>query len=274
MTPRAPLVVAALALTLAPSTALAFHTPEHPITEDTAHTRQKGHARLGLLKLQVGVLDSLTVGTVWIPWVLKVANLHVKWRFYRGDKLTLALQVSSLSFHTRDLKALEDEPGEARVSVFTTEPLASYRFDQRWTLSAGLPFTAVRLDGQIEEGAFHGAGAGAVNNFQLTSTLEYRATRVTAFVLHARYLVVQSARLTASATLRPDEYTTIEAHGSGSTDALDFPRAWSVVSSVVFSWERLNVRLGVGYGNWSLPLVNFVLPTKTLIPDAGLAWYF
>ena len=42
--------------------------------------------------------------------------------------------------------------------------------------------------------------------------------------------------------------------------------------SVVFSWKVFNLRLGVGYGNYSIPGINLVLPKKTLIPD--LDFYF
>lgn len=247
-----------------------------PIVEDTAYTRERAHLRVGLLRLQAGVLDSLTVGTVWLPWVVKAPNLHIKWRFYLSETLAAAIHWSALTFSTRSLKSLEDKPGQARLSVTTFEPLASYTLDarRRWTLSAGLPFTAVRVDGELTDGSFHGAADGAVDNLQVTSTLQHRTSRSVALLLHARYLVVQSARASANATTQLDDYTTLEAHGQGSTSALDFPHAWSVVPSVAYVGPRFFGRIGVGYGNWSLPVVNFVLPSKTLIPELEISWFF
>jgi hypothetical protein len=35
-----------------------------------------------------------------------------------------------------------------------------------------------------------------------------------------------------------------------------------------------NLRLGVGYGKYNIPLVNFVVPERTLIPEADLYFLF
>lgn len=265
---------AALCALLVATPARADHTPATPITEGTAYTREKGHFRLGLWKLQYGVFDSLTVGTYWPPYLALAPNLHAKWRFWRSDSLALSLQASFLTFDTSRFDSLEDQSASARVTITTFEPTASYRFNDAWSLSSGLVFTNVRVEGALDEDAFQGAADGAVSNGQLTASLEYRLTRVTALVLDARYLVAQRARATVAATVTPDAYTTVEAHGSASTSALDFPRAWSLVPSVALSWKHFYLRAGVGYGNWSLPLVNFVLPGKSVIPELDVSWFF
>jgi hypothetical protein len=270
LVPGAALLLSALS----PGRARADHTPETPITEDTAYTRERNHFRLGLWKLQYGVLDSLTVGTYWPPYIALAPNLHVKWRVFHNDSFALAAQGSFLTFDTARLESLDSEPVSARLTIASFEPLASYRFNDTWTLSGGLAFTAVRVDGQLEEGAYDGAGDGAVSNSQATATLEFRATKVTALVLHGRYLIAQRARATVDATIQPDAYTTVDAHGSATTSALDFPKAWSLVPSVAFSWTHLYLRAGVGYGNWSLPVANFVWPRKRLIPELDISWYF
>lgn len=244
------------------------------MTDDTAYTRERGHFRLGLWKLQYGVLDSLTVGTYWPAYAGLAPNLHVKWRPYHGEALTVAAQANFLTFDTKRFESLDSEPVGARLTIATFEPLVTYRFHRDFSLTGGLAFTVVRVDGQLEDGSFQGAGDGAVSNTQALATLEWRASRVTTVLLHGRYLIAQRARATVEATIQADPFTTIEAHGSASTNRLDFPRAWSVVPSVAFGWKHLFLRFGVGYGNWSLPFVNLVSPRKTPIPDLDVSWYF
>lgn len=254
--------------------ARADHTPETPIVDQTAYTRPRNQIRVGLLKVQYGVLDSLTVGTYWLPWAVLAPNAQVKWRAYHGDALTLAAEVGALRLDTSNLTFLGEQPGEARISVFTFEPLASYRLSDAFTLSSSFVFTAVRLDGSLSTEAYDGAGQGAVSNGQVTATFEWRATRVTALVVHGRYLVAQRAAAVVDAEVRPDDYTTVQAHGQGRTSALDFPHAWSVVPSVALSWGTFYLRAGVGYGNWSLPIVNFVLPHKRVVPELDVSFFF
>jgi hypothetical protein len=266
--------LAALSATLLSSEASADHTAATRITDQTAYTREQGHVRLGLLTVEAGAFDWLTVGTYWLPWAAVAPNLHVKLRLFQSDPVALAVRVGGLTFDTKNLSVFDDTGASARLFIGTVEPLASFRFNDTWTLSASTPFTAVRVDGEISDDAFQGAGAGAVSNLQATLSAEYRLTTKTAFVLHGRYLIFQRTRARANVTVPVDAYTTVDAHAAASTSAFDFPRAFSVVPSVVFSWQHLYIRAGVGYGNWSLPLVNVVLPRKTPVPDLDVAYYF
>lgn len=254
--------------------AAADHTSESRITEQTAYTREQKHIRAGLFTAEGGVFDSLTVGTYWLPWAFVVPNLSVKWRPLFSDPVALAVKVSALTFNTKNVSFLDDTGASARLFIGTIEPFFSYRFNSKWTLSTSVPFTAVKVDGEVSDDSFQGAGAAAVSNLQVTLTGEYRLTSKTAFVLHGRYLVFQRTKAKVNTTIQADDYSTIEAHAAATTNALSFPHAFSVVPSVVFSWKHLYVRAGVGYGNWSVPVANLVLPKKTPVPDLDVAYYF
>jgi hypothetical protein len=151
------------------------------------------------------------------------------------------------------------------LTVVPFDLVGSWRINDRWSVSPGLVYTAVTLKGSYDPAELE--GAAAVSNLQLVSTLEWRVSTVTAFVLHGRYLAFQNASGRVSSTLHPDKFTTVDLRAVASTDALDFPFAFSLVPSAVFSWDVFNLRLGLGYGNLSVPGVNLVLPNKTLIPD-------
>ena len=267
------LLTLALAL-LTAAEASGYHSEKERVTDQTAYTLQAKRLRLGLFKFQYGVWDPLTVGTYTLPWVVRTANLHVKGRLYFDDPWAVSMHVGGYRLDVSKLKAFEDEPGDAIITIGTFEPTVSYRFDSRFSLSASVPYTDVRAEGSVNTEAFDGALSGAVDNLQVTSTFEWRVSRVTALILHARYLVFQRVFADGSVTLRPDDYTTVVVDADAESDALDFAGAWSVVPSVFFSWSSFNLRLGVGYGNWSIPPINFVLPKKIPIPELELFWVF
>jgi len=154
-------------------------------------------------------------------------------------------------------EALDKETGDAVLTIVPFDLVGSWRIDEDWTLSPGIVYTVVTLKGSYDPAQLQ--GAAAVSNLQLVASLERRLTRVTAVVLHGRYLAFQNAGGRVASTLHPDRFTTVELQGIASTDALDFPGAFSIVPSVVFSWKVFNLRLGLGYGNYSVPAVNLVL---------------
>lgn len=270
--PRRPLVTAGLAIGLAVTAARdarAHHTEEQRLTDDTAYTLQKSTVRLGLFKQQWGPWDRITFGTYAVPWVVGFANAHVKWRYFGGDPLSLS---ASLGLSRFAPKAVKESVGSAELGIVPLELGASYRFDERLTVSGGLLYTVVTLKGSYDAAALD--GLAAVSNLQLFANLEVRATRVTAFVLAGRYLAFQNTSGRLSATFRPDAFTSVEVQSVGATNALDFPQAFSIVPSVVFSWGTFNLRAGLGYGNYSVPMVNLVLPKKTVVPDLDLYFVF
>lgn len=263
-----------VAVSVATRNACAYHTKEERLTDNTAYTLRAHYVRLGLFKAQYGIWDSFSVGTYTVPWFFRMANLHVKWRYLNGEHWAAAVQAGSYRLDVSKLDAVEDKPGDAVITAGTFEPSLSYRFDDRFTLSTTLPYTVVRAEGSVNTKAFDGALTAAVDNLQLTTTFEWRLTRVTALLLHSRYLIFQRAYGDGHATLHPDDYTTVDIQVDAQSSALDFKGAWSVISTVAFSWRTFNLQLGLGYGNWSIAPVNFVLPKKTVIPDLEMYWVF
>ncbi|MGZ3420690.1 MAG: hypothetical protein ACXWUG_02200 [Polyangiales bacterium] len=259
----------AIACVLWSGSALAYHTEDQRIVTDTAYTLKKRTVDLGVFRQMWGPWDRFTVGTYAIPWAVGFANVDFKWRCYGGDPLALSARVGFVRFKP---KTIAGGAGTADIGIIPFELLGSYRFGERFTVSSGFVYTVVTLQGSYDPAKLQ--GAAAVTNMQYLATLEYRLSRVTAFVLSYRYLVFQVASGHASSTLHPDPYTTIELETMGHTNDLNFPRAYSIVPSVVLSWETFNLRFGVGYGNYSVPMVNLVLPHKTVVPDLELSWLF
>jgi hypothetical protein len=252
----------------------AFHTSDQRITDDTAYTLGKHQVRLGIWKAQYGIVDSISAGSYVWPWVFRVSNVQVKWRFYQDDPWAFAVSTGFYYFDTKHLKAAGNDPGDARIAAVPFEIDGSYRFEAPYTVSLGLVWTQVSVEGAIDKDAFQGAGKGAVTNFQLTSTFEWRASEVTAVVLHARYLVFQRTTANGDAVSHPDPFTTIEVHAGGETSALDYRGAGSLTASGVWSWKTVNLRAGIGYGHYSVPGVNFVIGKRIVYPELDLYWIF
>lgn len=266
---------AATSVMLASAHVRAWHDDRQRITDDTAYTLQRHDVRLGIWKLQYGIWDPFTAGTYLWPWLGRVPNIHAKWRYWFDDPWALSFQFGGFWMNTKSFKnEVDKNAGDATIAVLPIELNASYRFNEAWTLSGGLAYTEVRLRGELHSDDFDGVAQGAVDNLQLTCTLEWRLSRVTALTLHSRYLILQRIGAGGDAVLHPDDFTIIEVHGGASSDALDFKSAYSVTAAAVFSWQTFNLRLGLGYGNYNVPAVNFVLPRKIVYPDLDLYWIF
>ena len=253
--------------------AAAYHDETQRLTEDTAYTLPAHTVRLGLWQVAYAPVDSFSFGTYLWPWVLRIANVHVKERFYQNDPLAFAVSASGYVFNTRSLRIVTDQAGDANVAVLPLELAASYRLTA-FTLSLGLAWTQVWADGSFGQDALGGAGRGAASNLQVTSTVEWRATQVTALVLHARYLIFQRLTGAATAELHPDPYTTVDVHATALPNALDYRGAASVTAAVALSFETFNLRAGVGYGNYNVPGVNFVIDRRLVYPDLDFYWIF
>lgn len=267
------LAAAALAA-LAPANARAYHDEKNHVVENTAFTLRDDAIRLGLWKGQYGLWGSLMFGTYWAPWLLKVANLHLKWMYWREGPVALAAQAGIYHLDTKSFEKLDEDAGSAVLNVIPLELFGSYRFDEPYWAHASVVYTLVSLEGQLGDEALGGAGKSALDNLQLTATFEWRVTRVTALLLQARYLVFQRAGLSAEATAMADDYTTVKVHGGATTDALDFPHLFSIVPAAAWSWNTFNLRVGLGYGNFNVPGVNFMIPVRFVVPELDLYWVF
>jgi hypothetical protein len=254
-----------------PGVALAFHTENERITDDTAWTAEQWSFRFGLYKAELAWHDRFTTGTYLWPWLLNTSSLYGKWRFYSEGNWDFAARAGFFHLDSRSFGSSEEAN-----AVFTVVPLelaTTYRIDFDDRISQALIITAVDISGTADNDALRGAAQGGVTNTQYMAVYEHRYSSKLALVVTSRILLAQVARANANLVWHPDEFTTIELHGGG-TDAtsLDVPAAFSVVPAFVWSWNTFNLRLGLGYGNINVPGVNFVLPTQSFIPDVDMYW--
>lgn len=256
---------------LCPGRADAFHTPRRHITDGTAYTLRGNQVRVGLWKAQYGVGDSVMIGTYVLPWVILAPNAHIKWRFWQNEQLAFSFGVGFLYEDTETPSWVADEFGPAQILSVPLQVAGSWRFDDRFTLSLSPIWTLVRVEGTLDTDDLEGAGRGASDNFQTVTNLEWRLSRVTAFSAQWRFVILQREALSGGATSTPDEFTVVDASAAGDDD-YEFSGAYSVTLSAIFSWRIFNLRLGVGYGNYNIAPVNFVVPEKKVFPELDVYW--
>jgi len=253
------------------TTARADHTTDSRMTDDTAYTLPKGKHRIGLLDLDWGARDDIMLSSYHPYFTIAFVNGGAKWRPYQGEHFAIALRAHAFYLSSAVVETVI-EGANFDIVVVPAEVIASVRFNDTFTASAGGVMTGVHVEGSFDQNDFQ--GAAAVTNLQTHATIEARLNQRTALVLHGRYMVFQTTNAKARVTLRPDDFTTIEAGAAGTTDALDFPNVFSVLPAVHFSWPMFNLRVGLGYGSLNIPGVNIMLPARIPLPELDMYWVF
>lgn len=62
----------------------------------------------------------------------------------------------------------------------------------------------------------------------------------------------------------------VDVVASGESNALEPVRSFALTTDFVWSWSHVNLRAGLTYGNVTIPMVNFVSPSKIVFPNLDL----
>lgn len=269
------LLLAALA-TLAPP-ARAYHTESQRLVDWTAYTLERNEWRVGILDAEYGIVDQLMVGTYLAPWVLfaatgkTVVNGYIKGRPLTVGPFTASLRANVFYVNAEDIHIPEIiENGNVDGTFLPLSVAASYAFNNDWGLSLEGTYVKIFADAADNTVDANFSGSGAHDNVQIAGQLEWRLTRVTALTLRGRWVPWASpTAIETEATLEAGGRVTVEA---AATTPID--NAWQVVPGVAFSWEVLNLHLGMGYGNIFLPGVGLVTGFKYPVPEFNLYFRF
>jgi hypothetical protein len=252
----------------------AYHSADEHLTDDTAWTLE-GHKawRLGLFKAAVGLGDRVTLGSYIWPWLGRTPNAYLKWRFYSSDTWNWAVQGG---FFRLDTAAFDKHSENAAVfTVGSFSLLQSITITPHQQLSNGLVWTGVTVRGQVDQDTLRGAGEAGLTNLQYVGAYEYRLSQTTALVLTGRYLIAQVLAGRTRFSVHPDEFTTVDVVADARDDTIvRLKHSFSLVPSLAWSWQHFNLQIGLGYGNFNVPGVNFMVPKRTLVPDFDLYWTF
>ena len=272
---RTTVSLAACLVLLGWSAAASAQQLENPRTDYTAYTRPRGRLALGLLKTDLGVIDELLVGTYPLPWLafplLKttVPNAYVKVRSPWAGPLTLALGGSFTYINAKALAQLADKNADGSALSLTGEFDASYRFDERFSLSLGLDYARLRAVGGADEDAGSVEGATTGHTISTRALGEWRLNRVFALTLLLRYLIYR-APVKVEATSSTPALTVASDLSAESTAQ----RRLTAVAGVSFEWERWELNVGAGYGVFYLPVMGLASGKAWPVVDLAFAYRF
>ena len=244
-----------------PEPAHAYHTYEERLLDTTAYSLQRRRVRLGLMNLSYGILDQLQVTTYTMPWLLGLIfedvapNLELKSTFY--DRKRLALSVSA-GFLTGTIQQTDNS--RVRYFLMPIALAASVRINSDVSVHLGTRFTAVTGGADAQSGGDQIEGALVIDFIQLYGMAEWRLSRVVAFTFTLRWVPYVSDAIVNGSLSGTNP--TADIRLAVATD--DLKNAFAVVPGFVFSWERANIRLGVGYSSFFVDGFYVVIPGNTL----------
>lgn len=245
------------------------------ILDDTAYTVPPGKIRAGLWKLQYGVanLPGLEVGTYLLPYAtwafgVRSANVQARYQLIRSERWAIT---AGAGLTYADLTGLDVD---AKVWIVPTQLLAAVRVTSRLSLGAGVMYT--RMTGEAsynEDEAGEFRGAVAVDNAQAWLSLMFKLSTGWSLYLESRGIAATEAAAQGDARVIVDDRTTVDVVVTGKA-SIDELKGASSLAVLQWSGQRFRLRVGVGYGNFNLPIVNFILPEPTLYPELDLFWVF
>ncbi len=243
---------------LVPNSARAYHTYKTRLLDTTAYSLYRREARLGLMKLSYGIIDQLQVSTYTMPWILGAIfedvapNLELKSTLYNRKRLALSVSAGFL-----EGTILQSDDTKVRYFLIPVSAAASVRINSKVSTHFGALFTAVNGDA---EGGEDIEGAVVIDFLQLWGMVEWRLSRVTAFTFTVRWVpYVSDVVVTGTVDVGNP---TIDLALAQNVDELR--NAFSVVPGFVFSWDRANIRLGVGYRSFFVEGFYLVIPGEVL----------
>jgi hypothetical protein len=244
-----------------PSSARAYHTYKERLLDTTAYSLHRREARLGLMNLSYGIIDQLQVTTYTMPWLLGLIfenvapNIELKSTFY--DRKRLALSVSA-GFLTGTI--LQPDDTKIRYFLLPVSAAASVRINSDVSTHFGARYTAVDGDAETKPGGTAVEGALVVDFLQLWGMFEWRLSRVVAFTFTVRWVpYVSDLVLNASIDAGNPTIT-----GQLQGDLSELQNAFAIIPGFVFSWDRANIRLGVGYSDFFVDGFYLVVPGEVL----------
>ena len=266
-------VAAALASATLSSHAWAYQEKGEERVDYTAYTLRPWEVSLGPFKAEAGFPGGLMIGTYLPTWAagplvdVTIPTGFLKLRDPFEGPVAGSARVGVIYIDGASLAAevTENKGSKASLLVVPLEAALSARYHP--VVSQSLLFTYVFVSAGGREGSDASLrGAAGVSNFTVSTMLEFRVTHVLAVTLLARVLAHQgNAHVTARFS---QGSTTVDADLGARPRQQEFVAC--AIPGVAFSWEHVNLHLGLGYGTWWLPIVELPLTTPQIIPDLSL----
>lgn len=247
--------------TLVPNSASAYHSSDVRLLDGTADSLKRRQFRLGLFKLSYGIFDFFQISTYTAPWLLGVViedvapNIEFKSTFFQRHRLSLSASMGFVTGTVEQVVGLD--ASRFRYYMLPVSLAASMRINRMVSTHIGGTYTAVQGDANTGLGSNDIGGSAVVDLLQLWGMVEWRISKVVAFTFTVRWTPWVSDTIVRGKVEgdlgNPEIGVQIE------LEFVDLTNAFAAIPGFVFSWERANIRLGVGYGDLFTGFVGFPL---------------
>jgi hypothetical protein len=244
----------------------------HGVPDYSAHTMADGEIRLSLFRSGYAFTDWLQVETLPLLWAVRVTNFDFKASYPVSDTWTLSANLGLLAWNLANMPGASKDAADVRLNGLPVQARSTWVLGD-WGLTAGLAYTGIKVSGDADADAADLDATAAISTSQLTGAAEWRTSRSFALVLEGRLMIWEDLRADAVTTTDIDDDTVLVLHGDTQVD-LQQPVRGNATLSAMWSYETFNLRLGLGYGHYSLPVFSTFLTQATVVPEFAMYWRF
>lgn len=222
--------------------------------------------KLGILAFDYGITDRLSIGTDPPVWALRavtkiwVPNLHLKWTLWHDPRNAVAALVGGY------FSDISQDDAEGQVLIVPVSVFYSRGLTERFSAHGEANYNFVQAFGTGNVDNLEVGGAVVARTAQLGAMLAYRVTDRVVHVFVRGRVQVHATPITLESESQLDPFTRAEV---GAELALENENPWMAVAGVNLIWERVVLRLGLGYGNFFVPGVNIVTPDRSIVPEGS-----
>lgn len=234
------------------------------VLDGTGYLLPARTVEFGLFYMGYGITDWLNIGTSPGLWVVGplfgglVANASVKVGLPITRWVNVGLEGSPIFLH------LDHQGSKVRGFVLPVTAAASFNATASQDYTLGFRYVGVVGKDETDTENQDVAGAAVTQVAQVLADSRIRFGEK--FALYGRaYYQFWEQNLGANGVYQPDDSTTIEVEGEA--DANEESRPWAVILGAQLRFGPVNLRLGLGYGNYFVPRIGAFIPKKTLFPD-------
>lgn len=239
-----------------------------------AASLERRELSIGLMRAQYGATDWLTAGSYTLPWGLMIAdpasliaNAFARAAAPVTDELSASLQVGLVWAHLDDI----DRDGlDARVQLVNANGRVSAALSDRWAITGELTWVFAQVTAErLDETDAEIAGVAIANTGHASIGARYRRSPRLTLWARARVLI-DHAPVIAEGAAQISARTRIEARARA--NGADLSTTGSAMIGALATFGRLNLRVGVGYGHWIVPMIE--LPVGQNLPSVDLDLYW
>lgn len=239
-------------------------------------TLDAGELSLGPVRIQGGITDWLTAGTYPVPWGVSLidpasrsANGFAKAEVLRRGRWSASMRSGAVYARLDDIDG--DGLG-ARAWLFPSSARLGARLTGEWAVAAELTWVYARIAAsRLQEADPVIAGVAIANSAHGGLVVRYALSRRLTLWARARVLLGHTPVL-ATGGMRLSRAARLEVRARA--EAADLSTTGAATAGLLATLDRFNVRFGLGYGHWIVPMVE--LPVGESLPsvDLDLYWRF